>query len=171
MIDRNDAVRLAPRDFLEIFGESWKGGLGSAGQEKERSDRFLDYTDDSVYNSNISVHLIQPRSVHDDSPLSRVASDYKIAARRAITHGTPIEEIFGPAEIDVSAFLDDESATNAELHLPRVDKWASFVNKSFRDVDVFVGLGCLYLHWSLMRVSCAHNATWHEQIFVNGAYH
>ena len=154
MVDLDNALQLAPKDYLEIFGESQTGPLASSlGKRMERDDHSQNQSDDSIFNSKLPMHLIQPRSTHDESPLSRVASDYKIAARKAIAHGVPVQEILGFLDVDVSTFLKDDESQNPEQDIPRVDKWASLVNKSFEDVDVFVRLGSAYLHCCLMRVS------------------
>ena len=153
VIERNSAIRLAPRDYIEIFGDRWIGDLEDAGPVTETSNSTTRQNDDTVFNHNLAVHLIQPRSANDKSPLSRVCSHYKIAARKAIAHGVPVVDILGPHEMDVSSFLNDEVGRDSAQYLPRIDKWASLVNKSFEDVDVFVLLANVYLHWNLMRVS------------------
>ena len=79
-------------------------------------------------------------------------TEYKIAARTAISYGDSVESIIGPPKIDVSAFFSLESVQDSDEQLPRVDRWASLMNISFDDVDVFVRLGTIYLQWCLMRV-------------------
>ena len=91
--------------------------------------------------------------MHDKSALCRVITEYKTAARTAISHGEVVENVIGPPKIDVSAFLSLESVKDFNEQLPRVDRWASLMNLSFEDVDMFVRLGNIYLQWCLMRVS------------------
>ena len=152
-MEKDIAVRPAPRDYIEIFGERWAEASEDSKSATQTSRYPFVQSDELVFNGKLGVHLIQPRSTDDRSPLSRVCSDYKIAARKAIAHGVPAAEILGPSEMDVSSFLNNEAARDSGRSLPRVDRWASLVNKSFEDVDVFVLLASVYLHWSLMRVS------------------
>ena len=58
--DKSHTFRPVPRDCIEIFGATWGGGSGKG---KERND-FED-SDHSVYNSKLSIQLIQARSMHD----------------------------------------------------------------------------------------------------------
>lgn len=153
MVERNNAVRLAPRDYIEIYGERSTEELEGSESATGIGNSSIGQNDESVFNRNLGVHLIQPRSTNDSSPLSRVCSDYKAAARKAIAHGTPAADILGPPDVDVSSFLNSEVGSASVRSVPRVDKWASLVNKTFNDVDVFVLLASVYLHWNLMRVS------------------
>ena len=114
---------------------------------------MIDKLDISISNLELAVHLLQPCGKNDISMLSRAISQYKITTRTAIFRNAPVEDVIGPPEIDVSAFLKSKDSKDCKRQFPRVGRWLSLINNTFDDVDVFVRLGCMYLQWHLMRVS------------------
>ena len=153
MIERYSAVRLAPQDYIEVLGARWASQTEDSEPATGIGGNSTGQDDELVFNQHLGVHLVQLRSTDNRSPLSRVCSEYKAAARKAIAHGVPARDILGPLEMDISSFLNHEVGRDSAQYLPRVDKRASLVNKSFEDVDIFVLLANTYLHWNLMRVS------------------
>ena len=99
------------------------------------------------------MYLTQPCWNEDGSALSRAIYHYRNTARTAICQNTPVEDIIGPPEIDVSVFLKNQDSKEYKERFPRVDRWLSLINNTLDDTDVIVRLGCIYLQWHLMRAS------------------
>lgn len=97
-------------------------------------------------NFHVPVHFLQPIWETDSSPLSRVVQDYRDLARQAYSNTRHVNV---QTRTDVTAFFKDRIIERV-AEVPTTSDWASEMNKSFEDVDMFVRLACLYFQTHLM---------------------
>ena len=102
-----------------------------------------------MLNYRIPIHLVQPVVVVEDSPLSRVYTDYRDAARQLIASGAPLAEIVGPQDyVNVDLFYRDRRPTDPFS----ANFWACETCKTFDEFDDPVKLGAVALLTYFMRV-------------------
>ncbi|KAK8169291.1 hypothetical protein IWX90DRAFT_172581 [Phyllosticta citrichinensis] len=97
-------------------------------------------------NFHVPVHFLQPLWETDPSPLSRVVQDYRDMARQAYSN---TRRVGVQTRTDVTAFFRDMTVERG-TKVPTTSDWASEMNKSFDDIDIFVRLACLYFQTHLM---------------------
>lgn len=73
------------------------------------------------------LHAVQTVTAFEDSPLSRVITDYREAARAAIHHGMAPIDIMGHDGVEVELFFRDRTFEDNYS----VGNWASEVSRSF----------------------------------------
>lgn len=92
--------------------------------------------------SRFPLYTVQPVVAMENSPLSRVITDYRDAARAAIESSTAPIDILGPDGIEVDLFFRDRRPEDNF----NVCNWAAELSRSFEDWDIYVRLaGCLSL--------------------------
>ena len=118
-----------------------------------------------IANYTIPVYLIQPLILIENSTLSRVYTDYLVAARQQIADGFPVESIMGPDFVCVDLFFRDRVPSDAF----DVSTWACELMKPFDDHNDFARLAGVLMNAYLMkvctscvscRVSCADGGEW-----------
>ncbi|KAL0264662.1 hypothetical protein SLS55_000613 [Diplodia seriata] len=143
LIPRHKRRRLGPlavsRGYVEAFGNMSTSSSIMAGHYPVEIQKH------QVSNFQIPVHFLQPCWELDDAPFSRVVQDYRNLARMHYAR-QPMPEL---CRIDVTYFFVERTAAADDV--PSISTWASEMNKSFEDVDVFVRLACLYFQTQLMR--------------------
>ncbi|KAK7515291.1 uncharacterized protein IWZ02DRAFT_62426 [Phyllosticta citriasiana] len=97
-------------------------------------------------NFHVPVHFLQPLWETDPSPLSRVVQDYRDIARQAYSNTLRVSV---QTRTEITAFFR-ERIIERGAEVPTTSDWASEMNKSFEDVDIFVRLACLYFQTHLM---------------------
>ncbi|MCJ1311194.1 hypothetical protein MMC25_004865 [Agyrium rufum] len=95
----------------------------------------------------IPLYLIQPRVQIENSPLSRVYTDFRDAARLLIQDGKPVSEILGPPYVEVSLYFRDRTASDPYS----ANTWACEIMKSFGCFDQWFHLGSIVLLTKFMR--------------------
>ncbi|EKG18284.1 hypothetical protein MPH_04479 [Macrophomina phaseolina MS6] len=145
LIPRIKRRKLGPltvsRGYVEAFGNLPMSSSVMTGHYPTPIQRH------QVANFQIPVHFLQPCWELDSSPFSRVIQDYRNLAR-AHFQTTPLPDL---TRTDVTYFFTPRtSATRADEQVPAISTWASEMNRSFEDVDVFVRLACLYFQTRLM---------------------
>ncbi|KAB2574254.1 Nitrogen assimilation transcription factor nit-4 [Lasiodiplodia theobromae] len=142
LIPQHKRRRLGPltvsRGYVEAFGNMSTSSSIMAGHYP------VEIQKQQVSNFQIPVHFLQPCWELDDAPFSRVVQDYRNLARMHYA-SKPLPDL---SRIDVTYFFVDRALTAGDV--PSVSTWASEMNKSFEDVDVFVRLACLYFQTQLM---------------------
>lgn len=131
------------RGYVEAFGNMPMSSSIMAGHYPTEIQRH------QVANFQIPVHFLQPCWQLDSSPFSRVIQDYRDMARSAFQL-QPLPDL---SRTDVTYFFTDRSISgHPPEDIPTISTWASEMNKSFEDVDVFVRLACLHFQTKLMMV-------------------
>ena len=129
-----------PSSHVELFGNFTSAtGLATSG--------FSD-TVQLQQSHRIPIHFVQSSVVVEDSPLSRVYTDYRDAARQLLAGGAPLSEVMGSSDfVNVELYFrgrqDDPFSANF---------WACEALKSFNEFDHVVKLGQIVLLTHLMRV-------------------
>lgn len=134
--------RNLPSPHVELFGNFGPSGAVMASGVAE--------TLQLQQSHRIPIYFVQSSVVIEDSPLSRVYTDYRDAARQLIAGGAPLEDIMGsPDYIDVDLYFRTRQNDNFSANF-----WACEALKSFNEFDHLVKLGSVALITHLMRVSC-----------------
>lgn len=129
------------RGYVEAFGNLPMSSSVMAGHYPSPIQRH------QVANFQIPVHFLQPCWEIDSSPFSRVIQDYRNLARVHF-QAVPLPDL---SRTDVTYFFTPRTpAICAAEQVPAISTWASEMNRSFEDVDVFVRLACLYFQTRLM---------------------
>ncbi|OJD34415.1 bzip transcription factor [Diplodia corticola] len=129
LIPRHKRRRLGPltvsRGYVEAFGNMSTSSSIMAGHYPAEIQKH------QVSNFQIPVYFLQPCWELDDAPFSRVVQDYRNLARMHYA-SKPMPEL---SRIDVTYFFVDRAFSPGSV--PSISTWASEMNKSFEDVDVF----------------------------------
>ncbi|KAL1625135.1 hypothetical protein SLS56_007480 [Neofusicoccum ribis] len=116
------------RGYVESFGNLPMSSSIMAGHYPTAIQRH------QVSNFQIPVHFLQPCWELDSSPFSRVIQDYRDLARSFFST-SPMPDF---SRTDVTYFFTEKTpATVAGEQVPSISTWASEMNRSFEDVDVF----------------------------------
>ena len=100
----------------------------------------------------LPVHLRQSLVIIDNSPLARVYTDYRDAARQMLANGTPSEEVLGPDFTEVDLFF--RKRRPSDFHT--ASTWACELSKTFIGLEsIYVQLAGIFLLKSLMRWTVA----------------
>lgn len=129
--------------IVELFGDLRELG-GSNWREYHTS--LQEFTVQSF--ATIPLHLIQPRIVIEDSPLSKVYTGFRDAARQMIATGTPAADIVNSTDVALDLFFRERELFDAFT----CASWACELCRSFGDVDDTVRLASIFLLTRLMRV-------------------
>ena len=97
----------------------------------------------------LPIHIVQPRLIKDDTPISRVYTDYLHGAKEMLESGTPPIEVLGQDCIVVDLYFRERQPSDNYT----CSSWASEVMRMFPEYDKFVGLACCFFLCRLMRVS------------------
>ena len=130
--------------YVEVFGNlPFSSSIASAGySESIQSQQMLNY--------RLPIHLVQPIVVIEDSPLSRVYTDYRDAARQLIASGAPLVDILGPQDyVNVDLYFRERQPNDPFS----ANFWACETFKTFDEFDGVVKLGVVALLTPFMRVS------------------
>ena len=139
--DTAQVQNMAP--VLEIFGDL-RAFSGYNSRQYHTSLEEL-----TVLNSaTIPVYLVQSRIVTEDSPLSKVFTGFRDAARHMIATGTPALDIVNGSDVVLDLFLRERWPTDGFT----CSSWACELCRSFGDVDDTVRIACVFLLTRLMRV-------------------
>jgi hypothetical protein len=128
---------------VEIFGDL-RELKGSNSRQYHTS--LEEYTMQS--STTTPLYLIQPRLVLEDSPLSRVYTGFRDAARYMIATGTPAMDITNGKDVVVDMFFRERRPSDAFT----CASWASELCRSFGDADEIPRLASVFLLTRLMRV-------------------
>jgi hypothetical protein len=141
----HDAIQVHGKaQVLELFGDL-RALDGSASRQCH-----LPLADFSLCSSTtIPVHLIQSRLVVENSPLSKVFTGFRDAARHMVATGTPGLDIINGTHVVVDLLFRERQPIDAFTCF----SWASELCRSFGEVNDFVRIGCVFLLTRLMRVS------------------
>ena len=134
------SLRNLPSPHVELFGNltTPAGAFASA----------LSDTLQSQQSHRIPIHFVQSSVVVEDSPLSRVYTDYRDAARQLIAGGTPLSHVIGDLD-----FINVELYFRSRRNDPfSANFWACEALKSFNEFDHLIKLGFVALLTHLMRV-------------------
>lgn len=108
--------------------------------------------------ATIPLYLIQSRLVIEDSPLNKVSTGFRDAARHMIATGTPALQIVNGSEVIVDLFFRERWPTDGFT----CSSWACELYRSFGEVDDFVRIACVFLLTRLMRVCNLLSMSDHE---------
>jgi hypothetical protein len=128
---------------LEMFGDLRALGASNSGQYHTSLEEFTVRS-----SATIPVYLIQSRLIIEDSPLNKVSTGFRDAARHMIATGTPEIEIVNGTDVVVDLFFRERWLTDGFT----CSSWACELCRSFGEVDNFVRLACVFLLTRLMRV-------------------
>jgi hypothetical protein len=137
----NPAGRALPSPHVELFGNFTISGPNIP-------SGFLDMVQ-LQQSHRVPIHFVQSSVVLEDSPLSRVYTDFRDAARQLIAGGTPLTNILGSADYtNVDLFFRDRQSQDPFS----ASFWACEMLKSFEEMDDLVKLGTVALLTPFMRV-------------------
>ena len=96
----------------------------------------------------VPIHFVQSSVVVEDSPLSRVYTDYRDAARQLVAGGAPLPDVTGSLDfINVDLYFRTRQNDPFSANF-----WACEALKTFTEFDHLVKLGGVVLLTHLMRV-------------------
>ena len=101
----------------------------------------------------VPPHLVMPMVVQDDSPLSRVYTDFLNGGRQMLAEGVPLRDVIGIDDsVDVTLIFRSRRPQD------KFDtcSWASELYRSFTQIDQFARLANVMMLTFMMRVSLAH---------------
>jgi hypothetical protein len=128
---------------LEMFGDLRAlGGINS----RQYHTSLEEFTVRS--SATIPVYLVQSRLIIEDSPLNKVSTGFRDAARHMIATGTPALEIVHGSDVVVDLFFRERWPTDSFT----CSSWACELCRSFEEVDDFVRIASVFLLTRLMRV-------------------
>ena len=133
--------------YVEVFGNLPMSSAISA----NHYPRYVQTQQLSYF--RLPVHLIQSLVIIENSPLARVYTDYRDAARQMLAEGTPSIEVTGPNFTEVDLFFRDREPRDFYT----ASTWASELSKAFGSdgVSIYVQLAGLYLLTNLMKWTIA----------------
>ena len=135
-------------EVVELFGDL----RSLPGSSSPQSRMFLpEVTAQSL--ATVPTYLLQSRLAHEDSPLSKVFTGFRDAARQMIATGTPPLDIINGSSVICDLYFRERFPSDGFT----CSSWASEVcrNVGLEEIDEFVRLGWLFLLARLMRVSGA----------------
>jgi hypothetical protein len=132
---------------LEMFGDLRALGGSNSRQYHTSLEEF---TVQSA--ATVPVYLIQSRLVIEDSPLSKVFTGFRDAARQMVATGTPVLDIVNGDDVVVDLLFRDRTLNDGFT----CSSWACELCRSFGEVHDFVRIGWAFLLTKLMRVRGFH---------------
>lgn len=138
-----DAMQAHKRSpVLEMFGDLRALGGNNSRQYHTSLEEFTVRS-----SATIPVYLVQSRLVLEDSPLSKVFTGFRDAARQMIATGTPALDIVNGSDAVVDLFFRERWPSDAFT----CSSWACELCRSFGEIDDIVRVGCVFLLTRLMR--------------------
>jgi len=138
-----DAMQVSKQSpVLEMFGDL---RLLSESHSRQYHTSLEEFTVRS--SATIPMFLIQSRLAVEDSPLSKVFTGFRDAARQMVATGTPALDIVNRTDVVVDLFFRDRWPTDGFT----CSSWACELCRTFGDLDDFVRVGCVFLLTRLMR--------------------
>lgn len=132
---------------VELFGDL--RALGGSNSRQYHTS-LGEFTVQSA--ATVPAYLIQSRLVLEDSPLSKVFTGFRDAARQMIATGTPALDIIEGNDVVVDLLFRERTPIDDFT----CSSWACELCRSFGEVHDFVRIGWVFLLARLMRVLRPH---------------
>jgi hypothetical protein len=133
---------------LEMFGD-----LRSMGHNYSR-EHHISLEEFTVHSAaTLPVYLVQSRLNLENSPLSKVFTGFRDAARQMVATGTPVADIIEGTDVVIDLLLRDRRTTDGFT----CSSWSCELWRTFGDLDDLARVGCVFLLARLMRVSSLYN--------------
>ncbi|KAK4938645.1 hypothetical protein LTR10_020913 [Elasticomyces elasticus] len=129
---------------ITVFGQSpWE--IAQRGFESSRQHQQKNYL-------RIPEYYVVPSLFEEDRcPLAAVYTDFRDLGRRQLAEGTPLEDVLGSPEVELSVFFHGRRPEDP--HTPNT--WACEYMRLLKDFDIYLALASIFTYSRFMRWTIA----------------